>query len=76
MIHCVGLTCDRAVKEAGQFCSSCWPPEAPATLRQMRFNVLHWSYKLALGNEDEKVEAIEKLSFLINILQRENTNAR
>ena len=26
MIHCSGLSCDKMVEQAGQFCSSCEPP--------------------------------------------------
>jgi hypothetical protein len=70
-IHCAGLTCENKVKEAGQFCSSCWPgPDVPANPRQLRLDICHAGYKLAFGTKKESAEAQKKI---INVLNHETT---
>ena len=75
-IHCSGLTCQNKVKEAGQFCSSCWPgPDVPANPRQLRLDICHAGYKLAFGTKKESAEAQKKIDFLINVLNHESMKA-
>lgn len=68
MIHCSGLSCDKTVEQAGQFCSSC-EPDAPASNASMRRDLFKAAYLLEFGNSVEQDFALDEITFLANVLQ-------
>ena len=78
---CVG-GCGRKVSQYGQICSSCLlnhseqplnmvPAPKVESNHDLRMQVWHHAYKLALGNKADREKALSELSHLIVVLQQE-----
>lgn len=76
--YCVGGCGDR-VRNGGEWCPHCWPADADGPAVRMAPEIklstetecIQQSYRLACGNKAERASALERLAFLVTVLQQE-----